>query len=74
MFVITHYYVEDEYHVLMQCPAYEDLRKLYLNVNETPRNMHTFIDIMRSNNDVLIKLGCFITNMFKLRKCLLSSL
>ena len=66
-------YVEDEYHVIMQCPFYDELRAIYLNVNE-PKNLHTFISIMSVENDDLVRLACFIYNMFKVRKSLLSQL
>ena len=66
--------VEDEYHVLMVCPFYQDLRNVYIE-NQLPCNIHSFISIMSTNDESrLIKLGCFINNMFILRNVLLSTL
>ena len=31
-------HIEDEYHVLLKCPFYEDLRKIYLCFNNDPLN------------------------------------
>ena len=39
-------HIEDEYHVLLKCPFYEDLRKIYSCFNNGPLNLHTFINIM----------------------------
>jgi hypothetical protein len=38
-------YIEDEYHVLLKCPFYNDLRCIYLDVENNPVNicMNTFI-------------------------------
>ena len=66
--------IEDEYHVLINCPFYEELRNVYLNFEHKPRNLYTFTLIMSSTGNDLIHLGCYITNMFKLRKVLLMSL
>ena len=66
-------YVEDEYHVILQCPSYEELRLTYLNINNKPQNLHTFIALMSVQNNQLVNLANFVTNMFKLRKVLLSS-
>ena len=61
--VSQNFYVEDEYHVLLKCPAYEELRNIYLTLEQTPRNMYTFIAIMCSEGNSLAKLGCFIANI-----------
>ena len=39
-------FIEDEYHVLLKCPFYNDLRSIYLDLENVPVNMHTFIQIM----------------------------
>ena len=68
-------YIEDEYHVLLKCPFYNDLRSIYLEVENTPVNMHTFIQLMSSTNSKIVtNLAGYVANMFKLRKNLLQSL
>ena len=68
-------YVEDEYHVLMVCQFYNDLRNIYLNFSHLPVNLHSFVEILSSREDeLLVKLGSFLVNMFKVRKLLMASL
>ena len=69
----NNYFIEDEYHVLLKCPFYQELRTTYLCIDHLPLNQHAFVNIMSSkdNND-LIKLGLYIASMFKLRKGLLT--
>ena len=68
-------YVEDEYHVLMVCQFYNDLRNIYLDLTLTPINLFTFITLMSSTDEnMLTRLGLFLANMFKLRKSLLKTL
>jgi hypothetical protein len=67
--------IEDEYHVLLKCPSYNDLRSVYLDLDNVPVNMHTFIQLMSSTNSTVItNLASFVANMFKLRYSLLNSL
>jgi len=67
--------VEDEYHVLLKCPSYDDLRSIYLELNNSPINMNTFIEIMSSTDPhVVVNLASFVSNMFKLRNNLLQAL
>ena len=40
--------IENEYHVLLRCPFYEDFRKIYLCNQYDPPNLRTFTNIMRS--------------------------
>ena len=68
-------FIEDEYHVLLKCPFYNDLRSIYLEVENVPVNMYTFIDIMSStSSNVITNLAGFVANMFKLRNNLIRSL
>ena len=67
-------HIEDEYHVLILCPFYNELRISYLNIQHMPKNLYTFVSIMSLTGNDLSQLGSFITNMFKLRKTLLLSL
>jgi hypothetical protein len=74
-FSVDKRFIEDEYHVLLVCPFYRELRSVYLNLDGEPKNLHTFVQIMSSKDeDSLIKLGLFVTNMFKSRDTLLLSL
>ena len=67
-------HIEDEYHVLLKCPFYEDLRKIYLCFNNDPLNLHTFINIMYTQNqEEIVQLACFVSSMFKLRYYYLQS-
>ena len=68
-------YIEDEYHVLLKCQFYQDLRNVYLDLQLVPLNLHTFVNIMSSTDpDDISRLASFVANMFKLRKNLLQSL
>ena len=67
-------HIEDEYHVLLKCPFYDDLRKIYLSFNNDPLNLHTFINIMYTQNqEEIVQLACFVSSMFKLRYYYLQS-
>ena len=67
-------HIEDEYHVLLKCPFYEDFRKIYLCFNNDPLNFHTFVNIMcTQSQEEIVQLACFISSMFKLRYCYLYS-
>jgi hypothetical protein len=67
--------IEDEYHVLLKCSFYKDIRDMYLDLNNAPVNLHTFTSILSRNDPQhLINLGIFVFNMFKLRKVLLESM
>ena len=67
-------HIENEYHVLLKCPFYKDLRKIYLCFNNGPLNLHTFINIMcTQNQEEIVQLGCFVSSMFKLRYYYLQS-
>ena len=66
--------IEDEHHVLLQCPFYDELRDLYLNLGNEPKTVYTFVKLMSMQNDQLINLASFAANMFKLRRALMSQL
>ena len=71
---VQKYYIEDEYHVLMKCPFYKDLRTVYLDFVQSPPNLFSFINIMLSTGNELTRLCSYIAAMFKLRETLTSSL
>lgn len=59
-------YVEDEYHVMLECQAYTAIRKLFIGNVEI--NMHSFINTMSTKT--LNKATClanYICSMFKIR-------
>ena len=64
--------VEDEFHMLLECPTYSDLRKIYLdNVASTP---HAYCSLFMSNESVfLTNLGNFICSAFAVRSKKLDS-
>lgn len=71
---IQEYSIEDEYHVLIKCPFYKDLRFTYLDFVQSPPNLFTFINIMSSTGNELTKLCSYVAAMFKLRETLTSTL
>ena len=61
--------VEDEYHVLFECFAYEDIRQEYIRKYYTTANHFNFISLMQSNDIIcLINLAKYISSVFKIRK------
>ena len=62
--------VEDEYHFLLCCEAYRDIRKLYLpNKYINYPSQHKFIILMATQNDILIKsVATYLHYAFKKRK------
>ena len=72
---LQEHFLEDEYHVLIQCPFYKTLRDIYLDFVQTPPNLFTFVQIMSTKSEIeLCRLGSFVAAMFKLREILLLSL
>ena len=60
-------YVEDEYHLLLQCSAYADVRKTYLG--EVATNLNTFCSFMSScNKETVINLANFISSALSIRE------
>ena len=67
--------VEDEYHVLMECQFYDELRNKYPCLQKSLKNLYAFTSIMSSTqSDIQIQLGYYIANMFKLRRILQAEL
>ena len=68
-------YVEDEYHVIVICKSFSELRKLYLDDKNLSINLFSFINVMSTKDKFcLVKLSNFIFSMFKLRRYLLDTL
>jgi hypothetical protein len=64
--------VEDEFHVLINCPAYCNIRDIYIGNVST---MYDFIKILSSKNDNdHIRLAHFIHYMFQIRELKLKTL
>ena len=61
--------VEDEYHYVIECPIYTDLRKQFISVKFWRRpNMIKFIELIKTENkNVIRNLGMFIHKAFSLR-------
>ena len=62
--------IEDEYHVFMKCPFYNNLRQQYLEciINFDNVNHNSFYNIVSSSNPVTLKTICiFVYEMFKHR-------
>ncbi len=65
--------VEDEYHFLLICPVYYNIRKSYLPSYLHNYNHNTFINLISTQDfSVLMKLSIFIQKAFTLRTELLS--
>ena len=63
--------VEDEYHVLFHCPAYKDIRNVYIGKETNVANVYNFVSVMTNKNiQDIVNLSHFIFNMFKIRKSL----
>ena len=62
--------LEDEFHFLLECPFYIDLRKRYLHKYYWRRpNMPKFIELLSTEHVKTLKnLSVFIDKAFKLRK------
>ena len=61
--------IEDEYHFVIVCPLYTDIRKMYIDKFYYNRpSMHKFILLLTNNKTkVLNKLAIYCKNAFKLR-------
>ena len=67
------YILEDEYHFLMVCPEYEDLRYNFFPENMlTNVNLNKFYSFMTSKNEhVITSLAKYLFHAFQKRKSLL---
>ena len=68
--------IEDEYHFMMKCPFYQDLRQKHLSNKfiENP-NVHKYVMLLSSNNDTIIySVATFIHAAWQKRKMLLTEL
>lgn len=67
--------LEDEYHFILECRIYIDLRKKYLPKYYWARpNMMKLIELMKTENaNLLKKLGAYIEKAFKLRHDILNN-
>ena len=65
--------LEDEYHFVMECCLFADLRKQLLPKYYWSRpNMYKFVELLKSENDILIsKLGRFVNRSFTIRSDIL---
>ena len=63
-------YLEDEFHVLLECPLYHELRKTYIKPYDWKRlNMSKFIELIKTENKIEIRnLSMFIMKSFEIRK------
>ena len=62
--------VENEYHFLLICPFYNDIRSTYINRKYySPPSLHKFHMLMSTKNENLIKnLAMYVYYAMKLRK------
>ena len=68
--------VEDEFHVVFDCEAYNDIRCVYINKEVLIRaNEYSFISLMKTDNaDDIVNFANFILCLFKVRKQLYRTL
>lgn len=63
------YEIEDEFHFIMTCSLYDELRHTYLpHLDNTVKNVEAFIRLMNSTEAITMCLAKFIYYAFKLRK------
>ena len=61
--------VEDEYHFIMNCSAYDNLRNLYLpHLSNLQKNVRLFNRLMNADERITKNLAMFIYFAFKLRR------
>lgn len=61
--------LEDEFHFIIECPLYSELRTKYISSRYTNRpNMFKFLELINSENKTIItKLGIFLEKAFRVR-------
>ena len=65
-------YVEDEYHVILECKLYSDWRRIYFG--NVQINLFSFTQIMSNNDSEMVhKIALFISQAMKLRESWLSA-
>ena len=65
------YILEDEFHFIMQCTAYRELRKKYIDPHILPdiSDYDNFIHLVQSSDDVVQDIACCTYyNAFRLRR------
>ena len=62
--------LEDEYHFILECPIYDEIRNIYIKRYYTNRpNMYKFIELITSKNEKEVRyLGIYISKAFVLRQ------
>ena len=62
-------HIENEYHVLFECKAYYDIRKLYIvNHVANVKTLNSFLNLMKSDDvNCIINLANFVCSMNKIR-------
>ena len=65
--------LEDEFHFILECPLYQQLRKKYVNMYFLKRpNIPKFISLINSENEIEIRnLSIYIFKAFKKRNTIL---
>ena len=59
--------IEDEFHVLVKCPRYSQVREIYLG--QIDSTLYSFCSVMKSSNiNELIRLANFICSIFEIRQ------
>ena len=61
--------VEDKFHVVFHCEAYNDIRHVYIGKEVLScANEYSFISLKRDNPDDIVNFANFISCLFKIRK------
>jgi hypothetical protein len=65
--------IEDEFHVLFYCVAYEDYRKLFIETDIlSARNYYNFVRLIScADVNIVVKLANFDSCIFKVREQLI---
>lgn len=68
------YILEDEYHFVMHCPSYQELRVKYLGTEITDQSYNGFLTLLNKEDaNTVKKLASFIYQAYKQRQLLLKS-
>ena len=61
-------YKEDEFHFVLICPVFDDIRRIYIKIYHTNNpSMFKFLQLLNSGGKQLNNLALYVTKAFKLR-------
>jgi len=63
---------EDELHFVLQCPVYEDLRKIHLPVVSCTRDQSIFLNLFKNGDSTCPNIALYLYHALKRRSAALS--